>query len=111
MGIDDQFSSLNKAGRITRTLIELERRLGPDAFRIVDHWEADFHAIGIAKPGDERMLAYFAVGDADNSYYLEIETSPAANSDLPYAVAGRFQNLTFDELVKHIARYLNDALQ
>lgn len=111
MGIDDQFSSLNKDGRITRTLIELERRLGPDAFRIVDHWDADFRAIGIARPGHEEILAYVAVGDAENSYYLELEASPAATSELPYALAARLHSLTFDELVMHIARHLNDALQ
>jgi hypothetical protein len=109
MSIRDQAAGLLKDTRVTATLIELERRLGQGAFRIVDHWEADLRAIGIAHPHDDHRLAYIAMGEVDATYFLELETAPAPGSELPYAVMGKFHSVTFDELAMLIAGHLNNA--
>ena len=109
MSIRDQVASLGKDGGVATTLIELERYLGQSAFLIVDHWEGDLSAVGIAHPNDEHRLAYIAVNEVDATYFLELETAPATGSELPYAVTGTFPSVTFDELAVLIARHLKNA--
>lgn len=96
-----------KDQRLMVVLTELEESLGPGAFRIVDHWESDRMAIGIAHPNDEHLLAYVALGNADDRYEVELETEPFHDSELPYAVSGRFNDITLGELKTLVAQHLN----
>jgi hypothetical protein len=41
---------------ITRLLEQLRRRLGVDAFDVVDHWKCDLRAIGVARPDNHSVL-------------------------------------------------------
>jgi hypothetical protein len=109
MGTRDQPLSPQKDGRLKSMLSKIERRLGPDAFQVVDHWQADLWAVGIAHPNDEHLLAYIAADLPDDRYFVELETLPAPGSELPYAVAGRFQSVSFDELVEPVAAHLRSA--
>lgn len=84
------------------TLLERIRDdLGDDAFNVVDHWEGDHFAIGIALPSDHGVLAYvstFTNVDDDNlySYYLEL---PPNSADAEYSDAGGKEDCTYDELL------------
>jgi hypothetical protein len=109
MNIRDQVGCLVKDRRVTTTLVELERHLGQGAFRIVDRWEADLRAVGIAHPNDEHRLAYIAVNEVDDTYFLELETASAPDSELPYAMTRKFHAVTFDELAMLIAGHLNNV--
>ena len=97
---------LDKDPVIVRTLDRLWTRLGPDAFDVVDHWEDDPIAVGIASPRNHGMLAYLAA--YDDGFHVELETPPVPGDDFPYQVAGRHSDLNFEQLVdvvrKHLAR-------
>ena len=99
--------------RIKFVLAKLEKRMGMGAFRITDHWEGDLRAVGISARHDERQLAYIAVGGAggDERYFLELETSPAIDCELPYGVCGRYEDLSFEELVGLIVRHFNSPTE
>src|SRR3954468_24527236 len=93
-------SSLDKDPIIVALLDRLSERLGPGSFDIVDHWESDLCAVGIASPEDHGILAYISCyGKPEGRYYVELELPPASGNDLPYQAAGRFSDLDFEALV------------
>jgi hypothetical protein len=55
----------------------LAEHLGFQSFSVVDHWEADTHAIGIANVVDPRVLVYVSVNDSARRYFLSFESPPA----------------------------------
>ena len=104
-----EFASLRKDEHILRMLARLQQRLGPGAFQVVDHWEADLRAVGIAHPRDEHLLVYVADVNAEDRFYVELEDSPANGSDMPYSVRGRYRSVSFDELVELAAAHFQSA--
>ena len=69
---------------IQRVIERLAGRFGRGAFAIVDHWDGDLCAIGIARPDDHGTLAYICTfGEPENCYYVELELPPPADSDMP----------------------------
>jgi hypothetical protein len=56
---------LQKHDAVLEMLIKLERRLGRGAFQIVDHWESDLDAVGVAHPRNRALLAYISAYDPD----------------------------------------------
>lgn len=99
-------ADLEKAPIVLRTLDRLWTRLGPDAFDIVDHWECDLTAVGVASPRDHGVLAYIA--SYDNGFYVELELPPRTGDDFPYQVAGTYSGLDFEQVAvivgEHLAR-------
>lgn len=73
---------------------------------VVDHWEADCMAIGIATPADPRRLVYVSMYDEEpNRYYYECEI-PAGSAPNEYVTAERGQSVDFEELERVIHRHL-----
>jgi hypothetical protein len=90
------------------------RRLRADmpvgSFVIVDHWDADLTAIGIAKPDDTRTLVYVASRESRiDDMYVELEEPPEAGSDMPYQSVGKFEHLTFERVADLIVSHLGIA--
>jgi hypothetical protein len=103
-------TELQKDKTILRLLDRLAKRLGTRAFDVVDHWEADLCAIGIARPDDHRVLVYVCTYEQqDGTYFVSLELPPAAGSDLPFSSAGEQEAKSFDELVEIIQRHLSYA--
>ena len=97
---------VSKDESIRATLDLLSERLGRSAFDIVDHWDADLDAVGIARPSDHRYLVYFSASHSDGTYYVELEAPPEVGSEFPYSVAGRFESVELDSLVELAKRHL-----
>ena len=76
--------------------------LGEDAFDIVDHWEDDLCAIGIAKPSNHEVLVYIATSDRKGRYDVDLELPPKNREECPYTDAGQYRNVTFANMVKLI---------
>jgi hypothetical protein len=86
----------------------LHDRLGPDAFVLVDHWESDPCAVGIASPRDHGVLAYVSTfGQPPGRYDVEMELPPALGQDFPYRDAGRHADVDFETLTELIRRHLS----
>lgn len=98
------FTSFVKQDALRGMLARLDQRLGRGTFQIVDHWESDLDAIGVAHPRNRELLAYIAACGCDE-FYVELEL-PHARSELPYSVAGTFRSLTFDDLADIVAKHL-----
>ena len=82
-------ANADKDESITRMLIELRAELGDKAFDVVDHWESDRCAIGIARPDDHGVLVYVsAQEDRKNEYWVSLELPPRVGDDFPYVPVG-----------------------
>ncbi len=101
---------LRKHETILSLIDKLKSRMGDDAFDVVDHWDADLFAVGIAKPDDHDVLAYVCTyGRAVDNYFVSLELPPELDSDLPYRNAGDFEVQTFDELIEIILDHFLNA--
>ncbi len=91
---------------------ELRRRLGVDAFQIVDHWPDDPLAVGIASQQDARVLAYVSVTPgADDPYFVSLELPPEGEwADHPYTPGAERDACEIDELVEILSAHLRRAL-
>lgn len=96
---------MEKHNAIFEMLASLEHRLGRGTFQIVDHWEGDLNAVGVAHPRNRELLAYIAANGPED-FYVELEVPPPPGSELPYSVAGRFRSLTFNKLAEVVAKHL-----
>ena len=93
---------------ILQLLHRLTERLGARAFDVVDHWDADLCAIGIARPDDHRVLVYVCTfGQQAGTYAVSLELPPTADSDLPYSSAGEQEARSFNELVEIIQKHFS----
>ena len=101
---------LQKHHTITRLLPRLRKRLGTDAFDVVDHWDADLCAVGIARPdGHARLLYICTHGLPNGRYFASLELPPAQGGEQwanhPYTPGAEFDSLSFDELVAVIRKH------
>ncbi|MGK3988334.1 hypothetical protein WME99_35155 [Sorangium sp. So ce136] len=95
--MDKDGSVIELVGRL-----DLQRR----GWSIVDHWEADTCAIGIARASEPRRLVYVSTFDKEYGMYdyeCELASGPAAAD---YTIAGRGEGVTYDELLEVLARHL-----
>lgn len=99
--------SIRKDKSIWVFLGELAHRLPSENYRVVDHWEADLRAIGVAALNDPDRLVYVCTfGQPAGKFAFECE---AAGKDAPYAVTSRGVASSVDEIVLIIAQHLSLA--
>jgi hypothetical protein len=100
-------SALDKDPAIIAVLRRLSERLGLDAFDVVDHWEPDLYAVGIASPRGHAVLVYISCyGEPERRYHVELELPPSPGGELPYQVAGRYDDLDFEALAGVVSAHL-----
>ena len=95
----------NKDSNIAATLERLRKELGADAFDIIDHWNSDRAAVGIASPRNHQVLVYISTA-YDDGFYAELEIPPAPGGNSIYQVAGRYSGLTYNQLVDIVTEHL-----
>ena len=98
---------MDKDETIIEVLKRLRTDLGKQTFQVVDHWEADLVAVGIASPSNPRILAYIStLNYPEHGYFLELE-APGKSEDLDdYKVIGTWDRLNDEDLKKHIQKHL-----
>jgi hypothetical protein len=98
----------SKAKLVAELIDTLRKRLGSDAFQIVDHWPEDPMAIGIASPQNVGVLAYVSVTpEADDPYFVSLELLPEGDwADHPYMPGDERNECGIDELVATISAHL-----
>lgn len=81
-------------------------RLGSRGWQVVDHWEADQCAIGVAAIRDPRRLVYIsAFSRAAGRYDYECEMSVGLNAD-EYKTTASGEDVDYDTLVKVMETHL-----
>jgi hypothetical protein len=99
----------DKDTSIREVIAKLQSELGTSFFDIVDHWEADLCAVGIARPDNHEVLVYISTCSLpEHGYFVSLEL-PSVEEDFPYQAAGEFDDLDFEALVSIIKRHLKVA--
>jgi hypothetical protein len=102
--------SLEKDQSVISTLHSLRERFG-DALTIVDHWDADLVAVGVAALASPSPLVYFSTWKCEpGRYYVDLEWPARPNSDQPYEQGEKFDDVDFETLVSIVSRHLNLSL-
>lgn len=104
-----QDEDLNKHPGVIELLDQLREVLGGAAFRVVDHWEADLRAVGVAHPRNQHLLACLALGERPGSYDIHLELPATDRSELPWTEAGSYTDVPFSELVRIVREHLRRA--
>ncbi len=101
-------TKFQKDQSIIRLLDGLTTRLGPRAFDVVDHWDGDWCAIGIARPDNHGVLVYISTyGEGDERCSVSLELPPRPGSDIPYTAAGNYDAASVDELAEIVRRHFD----
>lgn len=91
---------------IIRLIDGLRALLGPRAFDVVDHWESDLCAVGIARPDNHGVLVYISTsGKPGERCSVSLELPPQPGSDIPYTAAGDQDAANLNELAEIIQRH------
>jgi hypothetical protein len=97
---------MNKYPSIEAAVATLRERLGADTFELVNYWDADLCAIGVANPKDNRILVYVcSYGLPEGRYNVSLELPPE-NEEPLYKSAGEFESVSIDELVEITKKHL-----
>ena len=96
----------DKDEEIQQVITNLQNEFGLGAFDIVDHWEADSLAIGIARPDNHGILVYIATYESDDPYFVSLETPPV-NEDFPYQQREVFDGIDFIALGNVVKKHLS----
>jgi len=87
-------------------IAKLRHEFGATAFKVVDHWEADTCAVGIAHPDNHEILVYVSTcALPEHGYFVSLEL-PSEEADLPYRPAGEFNDVDLDNLVRIVRQHL-----
>ena len=106
--MNDPDIRFDKDPAIIELLERLRRRLGPEAFDVVDHWEGDPTAVGIASPREHGVLAYLSTFDRPPGRYdVELEWPPAPGQEFPYRDAGKHRDLDFEAMAEVVRRHFS----
>jgi hypothetical protein len=96
----------DKATSLKRIIGRLRQTLGTEAFDIVDHWDGDLCAVGIARRDDHGLLVYISTyNKKDDQYFVSLEL-PSSETKMPYDSAGTFENVDFDRLESIVRQHL-----
>jgi hypothetical protein len=99
---------MNKEAVVVETLNDLRARLGSSAFQIVDHWETDRAAIGVARHDQPDQLVYFcSYGDLPRRYFVSLEAPAVVENELPYTSVADHHDVDFEALVGLVAAHLD----
>ena len=101
---------MTKDQSIVDLLAALSAALGPGAFDVVDHWEADLVAVGIGSPENHDVLAYLSTHEKSAGRYLvHLELPSSPGSELPHTPAGEHDDVSFEMLVGLLRHHFEQA--
>jgi hypothetical protein len=101
---------LGKKDRSLRELVSnLAERLPPKSFIVVDRWEADPFAIGLARPSDPDHLVFITSDRDVNGRFFMLRQLPSDSDRVPHRAAGADQFQDIEALADAIADHLGAA--
>ena len=105
-----EISSLAKEDRVKSMLAALTERFGQGTFQIIDDWEADLCAIGIALPHDPNKVVYISTyGLPEGRYSCHVDIWPPAGSDSRSKSLAKLEGIDFTHLAAAVGEYLGLA--
>jgi hypothetical protein len=98
---------VDKEKLLKNTIENLQEMFGAEAFDIVDHWQGDLRAVGIARREDHDVLVYVSTDkQMGGRYFVSLEL-PSFDAEMPYDSAGDFKDVDFDELARIVKQHLS----
>jgi hypothetical protein len=99
--------SLLKDNAINDALSYLQRRFGDHGFYVLDHWQEDLRAVGIASLHDPNQLVYVTHDNqAPPKYSVILERASLSSRELPYEDCGHLDDLNLTALAAIVATHL-----
>lgn len=96
----------HKDPRILKLLRALESSLPAGSHRIMDYWDADSSAIGVAACDEPGRLVYISThGQAEGTYAFECE-APTGDCSADYQVVDRGDGVGLDALLQKLRVHL-----
>ena len=78
---------------------------------VVDHWDADLFAIGIARKGHPRRLVYISTfKKSPGRYYYECEV-PTSSDDAAYLTTSSAEDVDLDTLIRAMSLHLSMSVE
>ncbi len=96
--------------RKDESIVDLLARLdvATRGWQIVDHWEADLHAIGVAAKRDASRLVYVSTfAQVPGRFDFQCETQAGSNDD-GYASGATGEGVDYDVLLKAMTDHLGE---
>lgn len=90
--------AVNKDASILRLLDRISQELDPKTWRVVDHWDADLLAIGIAAATNPELLVYISTHRQPEGHF-SFECEVPSGSAGMYRVVDRAESVNFDALL------------
>ncbi len=98
---------LVKDESILALLANLAAEIDRNLWKVVDYWNADLCAVGIASATDTRFLVYVSTWrQPPGTYAYECEGPPLPGSDFPYESVASGEGATFSQLVDALRKHL-----
>ena len=97
---------MDKDPSITAIVDRLRSDLGPEAFDMLDHWDDDLCAVGIARPSDHRYLVYICTFPPEAgtiSYECE---KPPTDPERLYSSDGMVESASYADLLAAVRQHL-----
>jgi hypothetical protein len=91
---------VRKDTSIWTLVAQLAAIFGGDSFQLVDHWDADLFAVGIASVREQRLLVYVSTYGKDSGLFAYDCEEPDAQS------VGKSEQVDLAELVRVVERHL-----
>ncbi len=80
-------------------------KYGSDNIVVLDYWDADNTAIGLADRTKQYTVYITDNGRTDNLFFVSLE-NPGITNDFPYTPGGDFDNLSAEEVEKILIKHL-----
>lgn len=97
---------LNKDQSLRDVLARLVSDLGEGVFEVVDHWDGDLCAIGLARPADQRYLVYVCTFPPETELFAYECERPPTDPDFPYDSDGMVEEASYDQLLDAVRQHL-----
>lgn len=98
---------MHKGFSILELLDRLSRELPSSAWQVVDHWEADRCAIGVARGDDPRVLVYVSTYGLElGRYSYECEVPVSGESPRSFRAVSQAHSVEWDLLLAVIKQHL-----
>lgn len=94
-----------KTQQIKRLVEHLLKKYGSTDIVVIDYWDADNTAIGLADKTKKYTVYITDNGGMDNTFFISLENPPTSD-DSPYTPGGEFDNLAVEEVEKTLIKHL-----
>lgn len=103
-------AGLTKDRSIWQFLADLSAKIESSRYQVVDHWDADLFAIGLASLADAHRLVYVSTHERrTGQFFAECEQAGVGSVDgaaSAYESVSVFESISLEDLIATIERHL-----